>query len=162
MAPRLRARLRCIWLCSGSDVSFQKTNLVCAPLTREADLEAQDAGGRAPLLLAASTGTPDVVELLISARANIHATNSRGVGALQMARQASGTTAKLLESAGCKLTFAQSGRTRTLTNPTRASRCAMSRADETSRWDYVYKGGGWPQWREYKGKGNKGEGKGQR
>ena len=147
--------------CSGGDVSLHKSNLVKALLKRGADLEAQNAGGRAPVLLAASTGTPDVVELLISARANIHATNSRGVGALQMARQASGTTAKLLESAGCKLTFAQPCRTRTLTNTTRASRYAMYSADETSRWGYVCKGGSWPQWREDKGTGNKGKGKGQ-
>ena len=42
--------------CNGSDVAFQKFNFVQALLTRRADLEALDAGGRTPLLQAAATG----------------------------------------------------------------------------------------------------------
>ena len=145
--------------CNGGDVAFEKFNLVKALLTRRADLEAQDAGGRTPLLQAAATGITDVVKLLISARANIHATNSRGVGALQMAKQASGTTAKLLEDAGCELTFAGSCRTRATTNPSRASRYAMSSADENSPWGFIHDGSSWHQWRKDKGGGKNGKGK---
>ena len=133
--------------CNGSDVDFQKLTIVQALLTQRANLEAEDAGGRTPLLHAAGTGLTGVVGLLIAARANIHATNSRGVGALQMARGSSRTTARLLEDAGCESTSGESGRTRKTTNPSRAARYATSSADRCSPWGYVHQGSNWGQWR---------------
>ena len=50
--------------CDGSDRSFARREIAKALITKRADLEARDAKGNTPFLLASGAGVTDVVQLL--------------------------------------------------------------------------------------------------
>ena len=90
--------------CDGSDKEFKRKDIVEKLLENKAELEARDAKGNTPLLTAAGTGVSDLVELLISRRADVNAVNNRGLGALQKAQNHSGDVSRILKDAGARKT----------------------------------------------------------
>ena len=65
-----------------------------------ADLEQRTEKGNMAYLLASGTGVTDVVEALIECRADINATNDRGLGAYQSASASSATTRNMFARHG--------------------------------------------------------------
>ena len=69
--------------CDGANRCGDNQRLVHALLQRKADIEAKDARGNTPFLKAAGQGLTDVCEYLICCKADVNATDNKGVGAAQ-------------------------------------------------------------------------------
>ena len=121
--------------CGGADRTLNRINLVKALVDQKADLESRDPSGNTALLKAAATGCSDYVGFLISARADIKATNDIGKGALQLSSDSSGTVAQLLRQFGCPMTYAK-GKARNYGHISdgRAARYNQSANDPDSKW----------------------------
>lgn len=91
----------CLHLCcDASDDGFSRPALATDLILRKADLEARDSGGNTPFLLAAGSGVSAMIKMLISAKADVNATNHRGCGAFQRASLSSGEVETILLQAG--------------------------------------------------------------
>ena len=71
--------------CDGSGRNYNNTRLVHELIKCRVPIEAKDAQGNTPYLLAAGQGLTDVVLLLLQAGTYKNETNFSGVGALQRA-----------------------------------------------------------------------------
>lgn len=120
-------------LCSdGSDKGFRRAELAYDLIGRNANIEAEDARGNTPLLLASGCGITDVVKVLIDAGANTSATNYKQKGSLQKADAVSSSSTKFLKNAGAQMTFSEeSGCTRTGTSMGRQTRYLTAGMDDS-------------------------------
>jgi ankyrin repeat protein len=96
---------------------FGRAELARSLIAKKADLEAKCAKGNTPFLLASGAGVTDIIQALIDARADVHAKNNKGCGAMQKAMGSSGSTRQTLREAQVQQPvweqWADSGRTRT-------------------------------------------------
>ena len=144
--------------CDGSDKMFSRSWLAQSLIDKRADLEARDANGNTPFLLACGTGVTNAVITLIASGADVNALNNRRQGAKQKAMRSSGTTNKALSQASVPSPkhWADSGRTRTGASESRQTRWARNDKwgqscggwRETYRWGQSRGGwrGGWREW----------------
>jgi ankyrin repeat protein len=113
--------------CEGSDVGLKKLDVVKILLGRRANVEARDAKGNTPLLLAAGTGVTDVCTTLLDYGADKDVTNINDHGAYRIADGCSRTLAEILLARGCPETHSQkSGRTRQGMSQSRLLRGSMT------------------------------------
>ena len=113
--------------CEGSDVGLKKLDVVKILLGRRANVEARDAKGNTPLLLAAGTGLTDVCTTLLDSGADKDVTNINDHGAYRIADGCSRTLAEILLARGCPETHSQkSGRTRQGMSQSRLLRGSMT------------------------------------
>ena len=90
-------------------------------------MEARDANGNTPLLLAAGTGLTDVCTTLLDYGADKDVTNINDHGAYKIADGCSRTLAEILLARGCPETHSQkSGRTRQGMSQSRLLRGSMT------------------------------------
>ena len=80
-------------------------------LVRENGVDARDAQGQTPLMLAAAFGSPEAVRLLIANGADVSATSNGGVTALHWAAMDVGKTRLLLDAGADVHAVSQVGRT---------------------------------------------------
>ena len=78
---------------NGSDKMLQRHLIVKELLSRHADVNARDNGGRTPLHHAAGSGVVDTAQALVDAGADLHATDDTGKNALDKAARTSGSMA---------------------------------------------------------------------
>ena len=83
-----------------SDTTYGRKDLARALVHKKANLEETEANCNTPFLLASGTGVQDIVETLISLRADVHAVNNRGLGAIQRGLLPSGSVAGSLSAVG--------------------------------------------------------------
>ena len=93
------------FLCDGSSKHFSNASHVAALLRYKAPIEARDANGNTPFLLAVGTGLTDVARILIQNECDMEATNARGMGAWQRAKRSSPDMARMLEEHGAVANF---------------------------------------------------------
>jgi ankyrin repeat protein len=120
-------------MCSdGSDKGFRRAELASDLIGRNANIEAEDARGNTPLLLASGCGITDVIQVLIDAGANKSATNYKNKGILQKADAVSSSSTKVLRTAGAQMTYSEeSGCTRTGTSFVRQTRYLTAGMDDS-------------------------------
>ena len=88
-------------LCDGcGKYSHQRCTIARVLINRGADLETCDKHGNTPFLIAASAGFVEMMELLFSSGANIHAQNTCGVGARGRCAMSSSTANEYAASIG--------------------------------------------------------------
>ena len=96
--------------CDGANRCGDNQRLVHALLQRQADIEAKDARGNTPLLKAAGQGLTDVCEYLIACKADVNATDNKGVGAAQKTKKGQKALFKVLYfDHHCPWTFGEQG-----------------------------------------------------
>ena len=133
--------------CDGSDKTFGRANLASALIAKKADMEATDAKGNTPLLLATGAGLVDVVKVLIGAGADVTVQNNNGTGVWQKASRSSSSLKKALsqEPKVPKTMSGASGKTRTSTSDSRQARHSMNdqwRGSPSPSPSWSKKGGG--------------------
>ena len=100
--------------CDGSDTNLDKLAVVKILLERKVNLEARDAKGNTPLLIAAGTGLTEVCQSLLDYGADKDVKNINDHGAYQNAFFSSLELDTVLLDRGCPYTWSyKKGRTRT-------------------------------------------------
>jgi hypothetical protein len=143
--------------CDGSDKNFIRVGIVVGLLDKKADIEARDAKQNTPFLTASGTGVTDVVQLLVTCRADVTAVNDRGAGALNKSRKSSTNVfAALSQVADMPDTEpTKSGRTRTGESDSRLARRVRGAADAAEKRLGAADRGKGKAGKEDKGKGGK-------
>ena len=113
--------------CDGWDLKLEKCSVVKLLVARQVNVEARDAKGNTPLLIAAATGSQGVCDALLEFGADKYVQNDNGHGVWQKAFQCSPSLAPHLARLGCPKTWsAKSGRTREGIGQGRLNRHAMT------------------------------------
>ena len=122
----------------GSDRSYAKAELCRKLVYYRADSELKTDKGNTAYMLAAATGVIDVVEALIECRADINATNNRGLNAYQSASASSGTTWQMLKDHGVSRPDkpVESARQWTGRSESRQTRMALGRSTEWKKAEW--------------------------
>ena len=119
----------CLHLCcDASDKSFARVQLAALLIDKNAEVNVRAAHGNTPFLLACGSGITDVVTVLVSHGADIHAQSDKNANGNNKCQKNSSMMRKALCRLGVPkpLAQAESGRTRKTCSDARATRVVRS------------------------------------